>query len=202
MKYILLLTILTISTLSFAQTRAEKQALKEMTDWLKSPMELNQKPKTISIRDSRTILWLSNQKEKFYLIDYTDSEGNEYVGFTGPITWSFYGVDYTNLSNEDIYNLYTGWCISFSANKMQDKNDPRFAQQRKAMMTKLENLGYQDIEIKSEIIIVDEVFFEIKGTKEGDKKWIVGRLSDPKEYDDDIILPFYRHMGEMWGPFN
>ena len=91
---------------------ANDQIIEKMIEWIKHPLEFGKKPDEISILDKQTLFWPSQKQEECYLIKYSvDKE--EYIGFTGPISWSFFDIDFTKLNNKDLYIRYTGWCVVF-----------------------------------------------------------------------------------------
>jgi hypothetical protein len=202
MRYLLLI-ILTINILPVhGQSESEKRAIQDMTEWIESPMELNESPTTISIRDSRKIVWPSEEIVAAYLVDFTDSKGEKYVGFTGPITWTFFSINYDKLSNEELYNLYTGWFICFYSSQEENKNDEKSQADQKLMAEKIKQLGYQDFKIEIKIQMAEQTFFEISAKKDGKDKFIVGTINDMVEYDSYVILPLYKYIGELWDPLN
>lgn len=202
MKKLLPLLLAIYSLAANGQSDKEMKAINDMVAWLESPMELNKPPETISIRDSTKLFWPSEEIVEAYLVDFTDEEGNKHVGFAGPITWTFFNIDFNKLSNEELYKLYTGWFICFYSYHQQDKNDPIVEQDRKLMIKKIEEMGYVDFNIKPGIQMAGQTFFEISATKNGLTKIVVGTFNEIVEYDADEILPLYKLIGELWDPLN
>ena len=180
----------------------DKEAIEEMTQWIESPMEFGKKPTEIHVLDSKKIFWPSKEIEEAFLIKYTMSDGEEYIGFTGPVTWSFFDIDFKSLSKEDLYERYTGWFICFISHNSNSTNKSDLASDKDHMVEKLKALGYQDLIVNQNVLIANENFYEIKAVKEGHIKFVVGSVSQHIEYDSSTALPLYAFAGEMWNPLN
>lgn len=97
------------------QRKDQQVALNEMADWLSHSQEFGEKPVKLQIIYERDVSWpCEGYPIKIYLIKYRMKNGWEGVGFTGPITWSFTGLDdWQTLTPEDLVYCYTGWYIQF-----------------------------------------------------------------------------------------
>ena len=180
----------------------ESNAIKEMSNWLESPMELNEKPKTISIKDYRKLYWPSRQIEDAYLVEFTDSEDSRYIGFTGPITWTFFGIDFEQLSDEELYNLYTGWFICFFSAQQEDQAIEGQEEFKTQIRNYLVENGYESIVFRQTVIMGGQMYYEIKASKSGNESFVVGVGGELTEYDGKVILPLYKFVGEMWNPLD
>ncbi len=98
-------------------------AVQQMTDWLVETPRFGKVPTACEVVWSKKIPW-NGSLEKAFLVRYKMEEGYEMVGFTGPITWSFYSLeDHPTISLQllealdakenqrwqRLVNLYAGW---------------------------------------------------------------------------------------------
>lgn len=93
----------------------QQRALSDMAKWLAHSKEFSEKPVEQQIIYEREISWpWEKHPVKIFLIEYKLRNGLEGIGFTGPTTWSFAGVeDWKALTPDDWVYCYVGWYIQF-----------------------------------------------------------------------------------------
>jgi len=182
------------------QKLSDDQAIEQMTEWIKSPMEFGGPPVQISIRDSRKINWPGGDKEDAWLIDFEMSDGKKYTGFTGPVTWTFFDTDYTKLSDKDLYELYAGWFLSFISYQEQDHSDPALVNGEEEIIRRLSEEGLDSITVTQKVMIAGDPVFEILANNNGTPTKIAGTNSDYTIYDNKEQLVLYKYVGAIWGP--
>ena len=176
-------------------------SLKKMVDWIEHPMEFNKKPDSAIIFDERVLFWATQEIEHCTLVKFS-VDGKEYIGFTGPITWCFLGIDFNKMSIDNLYETYCGWHIAFATlnsneyDKLKEGNDLEVVKQ------KLAKDNYADIEKLQNVFLGGQNYYEFSATKNGLKIKIVGVEDDLQEYKHDYILPFYEFIGIRWNPLD
>ncbi|MCW3085832.1 MAG: hypothetical protein JWP12_3198 [Bacteroidetes bacterium] len=186
--------------------------INEMTKWIEHPMEFNKSPEHIEIVAEAKLMWITQEIEDCYLLKFTvKGHEQEYIGFTGPITWCFIGIDFSKLSHEELFLRYTGWHLAFCSQDSKPEADElqTLEEVEKKMLKKLEK--YQaNISIQSKVYLGDDYYYSIKCyLKNTVKKTIseeasifVGPANDLQYSNSSAILPFFRYLGKMWDPFN
>jgi hypothetical protein len=97
----------------------EEWALSEMKNWLSDPLEFGKEPEELEVVYSKLVYWYG-KKEKVFLIRYKYENKKEFMGITGPFTWSFIGIslDVLNCFSKPermnrLINAYFGWVYCF-----------------------------------------------------------------------------------------
>ena len=176
--------------------------IKKMVEWIEHPMEFNKKPDTIEIVDKKSLFWPSQQQEDCYLLKYT-VDREEYIGFTGPITWSFFDIDITKVSHEELFIMYTGWFIAFYTINSDGYNKSLEGHTEKQTIEELQTHGYSNIQTLQKIYLGENNYYEFLAELDGEKVKLVGMDEEEiEEYPVDTILPYYNYIGLMWDPFN
>lgn len=175
--------------------------IKKMVDWIEHPMEFGKKPDSIKIVDKRTLFWPSYSNEDCYLLEYS-VEGKKYIGFTGPTTWSFFDIDLTKLSYEDLYLRYTGWFIAFFTINSENYDKSLEGNNEGNVIESLYRTGLTEIKTLQRAYIGEDNYYEFFATKDGRKIKVVGIENDMQEYPIDSILPYYEYIGIAWDPLN
>jgi hypothetical protein len=176
-------------------------SIKRMVDWIQDPAEFNKKPDAAAIFDERNLFWPTQKTEYCVLIKFS-VDGQEYIGFTGPITWCFIGVDFNKMSTDNLYETYCGWHIAYVTLNSGEYNKANVGSNLETIMEKLRKDNYTDIRKLQNIFIGGQNYYEFGATRNGDKVIIVGVEDDLQEYKHDYILPFYEYIGIGWNPLD
>ena len=174
--------------------------IKQMVDWIEHPLEFNKKPDEIEIVDERNIFWLSQEVEKCYLLRYKVNN-EEYIGFTGPITWTFLEIDFNKLSIDDLYLRYVGWYTVFATVNSENYDKSLEGSNQEKLVKKLTKQECSDITILEVSCLGGRNYYELSCTKNEKQIKMVGTEDNLKEYDVSHILPYYEFIGLQWGPF-
>lgn len=182
--------------------KEDQHLLEQMRTWVKSPMEFGQEPTKISIVDRRVLYWPNQRNEECCLIDFEMTDGTTYIGFSGPITWSFREIDFSVLSLEELYLRYTGWYIAFSNHNAskRDMDQSKFQDDSGLLLSLLGSHGYHQVEMKQHVHINGDNYFEFKAFKKEEFR-IVGVKNEYSVYSYNAVLPLYEYLGEIWNPF-
>ena len=175
--------------------------IKKMVDWIEHPMEFGKKPDSIEIVDQRSLFWPSRKNEDCYLLKYTVDD-KEYIGFTGPISWSFFFIDLSKVSYEDLYIRYTGWYIAFYTTNADNYDKSLEGSNEKAVIESLQRSGLSEIKTLQKTLMGGDNYYEFSAEKGGQKIKMVGIENDMYEYPFDAVLPYFEYIGLSWGPFN
>jgi|SRR5690554_108261 len=173
--------------------------IKKMVEWIQHPMEFNRKPDNAIVFDERNLFWPTQKSEKCYLIKYT-IDNVEYIGFTGPTTWSFIGIDFKKMSIENLYETYCGWYIAFFTSNSKEYEKSKEGLNEKIILEKLKLENYSEINKLENIFIGGNNYYEFSAMKNGIKIKIVGTEDNFREYSLEHILPFYEYIGIGWNP--
>jgi hypothetical protein len=176
-------------------------SIKSMVDWIQHPTEFNKMPDTAVIFDERNLFWATQKTEHCALIKFS-VDGQEYVGFTGPITWCFLGVDFNRMSIDSLYETYCGWHIAFATLNSKEYNKVDEGSNFETVAQKLAKSNYADIQKLQNVFIGGQNYYEFSATQNGAKVKIVGVEDDLQEYKNDHILPFYEYIGIGWNPLD
>ena len=175
--------------------------IKKMVDWIEHPMEFGRKPDSIKIIDERILFWPSQQKEKCYLCEYI-VDGDKYIGFTGPTTWTFFAVDLGKLSKEEIYLRYTGWFICFFTINSETYDKTKEGLNEEKVKSDLRRTGLVDITCNQKALLGGNTYYEFTADEGGEKIKVVGTEGDMHERPISYILPYYEYVGIGWDPLN
>ncbi|WP_420572467.1 hypothetical protein [Kordia sp.] len=175
--------------------------IKQMVEWLEHPMEFGKKPDAIEIVDKKSLFWPSQQQEDCYLLKYT-FDGDEYIGFTGPTTWSFLGIDFSKVTHEELYLMYTGWFIAFFTSQSEGYDKSMEGNNEAEVIKYLEASGYENVETLQKVYLGERNYYEFSANSDGEKIKLVGIDDETDEYPADSILPFYHYIGTVWDPMN
>ena len=111
-------------------------AVEAMSDWLASPMEFGERPADCEVVFQKKLPWFGGGPEICFLVRYRMRDRKEFIGFTGPITWSFLGVPMSEVDAvasssryQALVNLYYGWYAAFAS--AQRKGAPPKPNQKK-----------------------------------------------------------------------
>ena len=175
--------------------------IKKMVDWIEHPMEFNKKPETIEIIDERDLFWPTQKVEKCYLLKFK-IDNSDYIGFTGPITWTFLNIDFNKLSKEELLLRYTGWYTVFATinSETYDKSLERANQEK--IIDSLKQQGFSNIELLQNACLGGENYYEFKCQKGNENLKVVGTEDNLTQFKADHILPFFEFIGVQWGPFD
>ena len=189
-----------------------KKIIEKMSDWIAHPMEFNKRPEHIEIVAEKKLMWITQEVEDCYLVKFTMKDNlTEYIGFTGPITWCFIGIDFSKLSHDELFLRYTGWYLAFCArdSKPEPEEEKVLIEQEEKVLKKMKK--YQaNITIEEKIYLGDEYHYSIKcylkntvlKTISEDASIFVGPVNDLRYIFSGGILPFYKYLGQLWDPFN
>jgi hypothetical protein len=163
------------------KTEKKSKPITDMTEWIKHPMEFNKTPESVEIADSK-ILFTPNQKsEECYLMRFR-VDGKEFIGFTGPITWCFFDIDFAGHSFEDLYLKYIGWYVYFLANHSGKYKELEKESDREPFKKLLEDDGYTKITITQAANIAGGNYYVATATQDwGDEEL------DEEETDEEIF---------------
>lgn len=175
--------------------------IKKMVDWIEHPMEFGRKPDSIEIIDKRTLFWPSQKNEDCFLLKYS-VDGKEYIGFTGPITWSFFDIDLSKVSYEDLYVRYTGWFIAFFTINSENYDKSKEGNNEEKVIDSLRKTGLSDIKTLQKAYIGGNNYYEFVADEGGQKLKVVGIENEMKEYPIDAVLPYFEYIGIGWDPLN
>lgn len=175
--------------------------IKKMVEWIEHPMEFGKKPIKIEIVNERILFWPNNQKEKCYLLRFT-VDNEEYLGFTGPITWCFFGIDFKKLSFDDMYERYVGWYIAFYNLQSDTYEKEKEGLNEKKVIDDLMKTGLFDIQVIQKVYLGGETYYEFTADEGGKKIKIVGTEGNMSEFDINYVLPFYQRIGIDWDPLS
>lgn len=185
--------------------------IQKMIEWIEHPMEFNCKPDNIEIVDERKLLWLNNQQEDCCLVKFSFKDDPQiYIGFTGPITWCFIGIDFTNCSFEELYLKYTGWYIAFTTKDIIPNEELQASlQESEKKYLKKWSTYYAKPTIIDKVFIGDEYQYHLQGffkntvlkTASETPTNIYGNAKRNVVDIKNISLGFYDYLGKMWNPF-
>lgn len=129
-------------------------------------------------------------------------DNEEYIGFTGPITWCFIGIEFNKLSIEQLYERYTGWFIAFYTINSESYQKSLEGTNEANVIDKLHRRGFNEIKTIQKAFIGGENYYEFTAQEAGKKVIIVGTENDLQEFEIDHILPFYEYIGIGWNPLD
>ena len=175
--------------------------IKKMVEWIEHPMEFNKKPDKIEIFDERDLFWPTQKVEKCYLLRFS-VDNEEFIGFTGPISWCFIAIDFNKLTKDDLYLRYTGWYTVFATINSDNYNKSQEGANKDLVMKNLGEQGYTEIEVLQCANLGGENYYEFKCKKDNSIKKVVGTQDNLTEFKIDHILPFFEFIGVQWGPFD
>ena len=175
--------------------------IKKMVEWIEHPMEFNKKPDTAIIYDQRELFWPSQKKEICSLVKFT-VDGEEYIGFTGPTTWCFIGIDFNKLSVEQLYERYTGWFIAFFTINSDTYDKTLEGTNESKVIEQLHRNGLDEIKVLQKAFIGGNNYYEFSADEGGEQLKVVGVEGDMQEFPKDYILPFYEYIGIGWNPLD
>lgn len=175
--------------------------IKKMVEWIEHPMEFNKKPESAIILDQRELFWPSQKKEICALVKFT-VDNEDYIGFTGPTTWCFIGIDFKQLSVEQLYERYTGWFIAFFTINSETYQKSLEGTNEKVVINQLYKNGLDEVNTIQKAYIGNENYYEFTADEGGRKIRVVGVENDLQEFDMDYILPFYEYIGIGWNPLD
>jgi hypothetical protein len=173
----------------------------KMLDWIEHPMEFNKKPDSIEIFDERDLSWPTKQPERCALVKFRVDD-DEYIGFTGPITWCFIGIDFSKMSIDSLYETYCGWHIEFATINSKDYDDSQVGKTEIEVINKLIIDNYTNIQTLQNTLIGGNNYYEFEAEKNGKKTKVVGTEKELIEYPIEHILPFYEYIGITWNPLD
>jgi hypothetical protein len=175
--------------------------IKKMVDWIEHPMEFGKKPDAIEIVDKRVLFWPSHKNETCYLLKYV-VDNKEYIGFTGPITWSFFDIDLSKVSYDDLYVRYCGWFIAFFTINAENYDQAQEGKNEEKVIDSLHSKGFSDIKTLQKSFIGGNNYYEFIANKDGQKLKVVGIENEMQEYPIHAVLPYYEYIGIGWDPLN
>jgi hypothetical protein len=176
-------------------------SIKKMVDWIEHPMEFNKKPDTAIIFDQRELFWPSQQNEICSLIKFS-LDGDEYIGFTGPTTWCFIGIDFTKLTVEQLYERYTGWFIAFFTINSDNYDKSLEGTNENIVIEQLRRNGLDQISTVQKTFIGGNTYYEFIADEGGQKIKVIGTEEDLQEFPMEYILPYFEYIGIGWNPLD
>lgn len=193
------------------QRKDQQVALNEMADWLSHSQEFGEKPVKQQIIYERDISWpCEGYPIRIYLIKYRMKNGFEGIGFTGPITWSFTGLDdWQALTPEDVVYCYTGWYIQFFFIGYQGASKIDNNKQAEQVVFDLMEKGI----ISSSYYRVCDVFplgddltyYVIEVVRNGNPVYLVGTKDNYIFYNKTFapmkLPPLFYFLGKTFNPF-
>lgn len=191
------------------QRNKQQCVLNQMAEWLSH--KLGEKPINQNIIYERDISWpLEEQPVRIFLIQYRLKNGIEGIGFTGPITWSFFFLrDWTRLTPEDLVYCYVGWFIQFffinsqTASKFEHQNQiERFILDLSTKKV-IEPNFYKVREVFQ--LEDDLVYYCIEVIQKGEKFYLVGTEDNYIFYNKNFapmqLPPLFYFLGKTFNPF-
>ncbi|WP_347069966.1 hypothetical protein [Flavobacterium sp. WV_118_3] len=175
--------------------------IKEMVEWIEHPLEFNKKPDSAIILDQRELFWPTHNYELCSLVKFS-VDGTEYIGFTGPITWCFFSIDFTKLSVEQLYERYTGWYIAFSVSNSDSYDKSLEGTNGAIVIEQLRSTGLEEIITVEKIYIGGFNYYEFSAIDNGQKVRVVGTEDNMQKYPMDYILPYFERIGIDWNPLD
>ena len=182
-----------------SQLNLSNPAIKKMVKWIAHPMEFNKLPDSAEIFDERELFWPSQKMEKCYLIKFV-VDGEEYIGFTGPITWCFFAIDFSKMTIQSLYEAYCGWFITFATVNDDNYDKTKEGYNREIIDEDLEDEGYSNITLRQNVVIAGENYYDFLAEKDGVKYQVVGTQGAMVAHDMSYILPLYDYIGVAWNP--
>ena len=185
-----------------------KAIIEKMSEWIGHPMEFNKRPEHIEIVAKKKLMWITQEVEECYLLKFTMKDNpTEYIGFTGPITWCFIGIDFSKLSHDELFLRYTGWFLAFcSADSKPEASELKAVEEtEKKMLEKLKK-SYTNVTISEKTFLGDDYYYSIRcnltDSAKEEVSFFVGPAKDLQPASSGAILPFFTYLGNMWDPFN
>jgi hypothetical protein len=176
-------------------------AIQKMIKFVESPIEFNKKTESISVCDERDLFWPTNKTEHCYLVKYT-VDGDKYIGFTGPVTWSFAGIDFSKMTIDQLYETYCGWFIVFHTINSAEYEKHNEGKDESVIVGQLLINGFSEIKKLQNAFIGGRNYYEFSVTKNEQKFKIVGTIEELQQYPYNYILPFYEYIGIGWNPMD
>jgi hypothetical protein len=175
-------------------------AVRQLVDWIKSPLEFGKAPDGLVIIDERKLFWPTREVLDCYLMAYTVDSKN-YVGLAGPTPWTFFGIDYSSLTMEELYLIYVGWYIAtFTPPPETDHTidkDPSLIE----LIDYMKGDGFHNPVCVQRINLNGVVYYEIHAEHAKGKSVIVGSDGDFNDTWEPKVLSLYEKIGQDWDPF-
>jgi len=193
-------------------------AIREMTEWLSHPMEYGRPPEEVSVYYRKKLPWFGSPEEKVFLMSWTMDNGDSFIGFTGPTTWSFAGIPmaevkgmYKKTHKLDLINLYAGWHLAWMLsedNPSCRKPDPGLQEKT---LKGLEEQGWTDLQYSTYIKVGENEHFVYSGRKREKDFHIhvkyekgglqpMGNRSIEKSTPVNGRIPLFFWLGVYYGP--
>lgn len=195
-----------------SEQKDQQWAINEMANWLASPTEFGEKPIEAHVIYENEILWAKGEAKKVFLIHYKMKDGTEGVGFTGPITRSFIGIDCVNFIPEDLIYCYTGWYLLSIFSSLETYSDELSDDEKQRFTETLKTEGYDNPILKDQFTLYDEdenetkQYYVAEVIENGVSFYAVGTKDEYDLYEKDFppmtLSPFYYYVGEKFDPFN
>lgn len=160
-------------------------AIAAVRTWLAHPMEMGREPATASVVWSDRRVWPGfDDPVEVFLVGYDMGDGSRGIAVTGPITWSFFQIDFDRLSHEDLAKLYAGWFLEFVV--LQDAKTQELAATEAEITAALGARGLAAITVLDRVRIGDDTYFAARAEKDGAATFVAGTADDLRYYDASL----------------
>lgn len=187
-----------------AQDPEGRAAVEAVREWLAHPAELGKPPRTASLvwRDTRE--WpFHDGRQPVYLVAYESDEGVRGIAVTGPITWSFFEIDFAAFSHEELARLYAGWFINFALINTPDAAATQArAKPVDEIVAALAHDGFTNVAVLDRLQIGDDTYFAARATQGSSPVIVAGSVGSITVLDPASHLmtlpPLYWYLGETF----
>ncbi|GHO49687.1 hypothetical protein [Ktedonospora formicarum] len=196
-----------------SKQKDQQWAVNEMENWLAHPMEFGEKPREAYVIYENEVKWPSVGLTQAFLVQYELSERIKGIGFTGPITWSFIGIDWESWSSftpEELMYCYAGWYTQFTLSHREDYLRESSHEAKQAFFERLKIDGYKDASLKDQFTLDNDEggtsFYTVEVRKGGVHYYAIGTVEEYNLYGKDLapmkhLPPFYYYLGKELDPF-
>jgi hypothetical protein len=185
-------------------------AFKQIANWLFH--KLGEKPVKQRLIDETEVSWpFEEQPVKIFLIHYRMRNGLEGIGITGPITWSFLGLDdWTQLTPEDWVYCYVGWFIQFFFINSQTYLQINNKEKAESFVSDLIKQGIIEAQFYRICDVLqlgeDLTYYAIEAICQGEQVYLVGTQENYIFYNKDFppmqLPPLLYFLGKTFNPFS
>jgi hypothetical protein len=179
-----------------------------MASWLASSTEHGGAPESVRVVFEDRIAWPGqDEPEQVFLVEHTMADGARGIGFTGPTTFSFTGVDLEGIEPEELVTLYVGWFVAFtarSAGSFDALACKQYAQQTERALTEA---GYTDEHVTDALNIEEAFYWSATAKTDAGSVVVLGSsdMDECLEFDDVSewggVTPIYALFGMIFDPY-
>ena len=178
-----------------------QKAITEMSQWLTHPMEFGQAPASCRVVESFLVEWpFREDQQEVHLVEYTMPDGVTGIGVTGPITWSFLDIDFSQFTYDELLYLYAGWYICFATINSEDYA-PSFSEgeDQQMMFMLATQHSMSNMEITDRVEIGGQTYFEINATGPNGPVKVCGTLDSCSSFEASskfaLLPPLFSYLG-------